>query len=77
MLPIMERLGLAAMTGHWEFAYGPEHLTALSQALPYPFLAANVYEKDGDRLVFPPVTRVHLVRRGWASWVWPATSWTR
>jgi len=60
MLPIMERLGLAAMTGHWEFAYGPEHLTALSQALPYPFLAANVYEKDGDRLVFPPVTRVHF-----------------
>jgi 2',3'-cyclic-nucleotide 2'-phosphodiesterase (5'-nucleotidase family) len=26
MVPILNRLGLAAMTGHWDFAYGPEVL---------------------------------------------------
>jgi 5''-nucleotidase/2'',3''-cyclic phosphodiesterase and related esterases len=60
LLPLLKELDLHAMTGHWDFAYGPGHLQELSAALPYPFLAANVYERDSDRLVFPPVTRVDL-----------------
>lgn len=41
IVPILNALGLAAMTGHWDFAYGPPRLKELTEALSFPFLAAN------------------------------------
>lgn len=60
MLPVLERMGFAAMTAHWDFAYGPERLREVAARLPYPVLAINCYEKETDKLVFPPYA-VHEV----------------
>lgn len=50
ILPVLNRLGIEAMTAHWEFAYGPEELAKRTAALDYPLLAANVRrEEDGER----------------------------
>lgn len=53
-VPVLNALALDAMTAHWEFAYGPAHLRALSQRLGFPILANNCYENDSGRLFFPP-----------------------
>lgn len=57
LLPILNALGLDAMTAHWDFAYGPAQLKRLAAGLDYPVLAINCFEAGSDRLVFPP-TRV-------------------
>jgi S-sulfosulfanyl-L-cysteine sulfohydrolase len=54
MLPLLNALGFAAMTAHWEFAYGPAQLRALAQRLAYPVLAMNVFEQDTGRAAFEP-----------------------
>lgn len=54
LIPILNELGFDAMTGHWDFAYGPEHLQQLVQQLNYPFLANNCFQKETDELLFPP-----------------------
>jgi len=56
MVPVLNELGLAAMTAHWEFAYGPEQFRKLTAILNYPMLAINVYNKATDKLVFEPYT---------------------
>jgi S-sulfosulfanyl-L-cysteine sulfohydrolase len=66
MLPVLERMGFAAMTAHWDFAYGPERLREVAARLPYPLLAINCYDKETKELVFPPyaVHEVGSVRVG-------------
>ncbi|MBW7468007.1 bifunctional metallophosphatase/5'-nucleotidase [Pontibacter aydingkolensis] len=54
MLPVLNALGLDAMTAHWEFAYGPEQFRKLTAALNYPMLAINIYDKQTDELVYNP-----------------------
>ena len=54
MVPVLNALGLEAMTAHWEFAYGPRRFRELAARLNYPVLAINVYEKDSGKLAFPP-----------------------
>ncbi len=54
MVPILNSLALDAMTGHWEFAYGPAEFQRLTHKLDYPMLAINCYEKDTDTLIFSP-----------------------
>ena len=50
LLPALNALGLAAMTMHWEFAWGPTHVEWLATRLNHPMLAANCYRKaDGSR----------------------------
>ena len=56
MIPILNEMGLEAMTAHWEFAYGPSHLKKLTQKLNYPLLAVNCYQEKNDKLVYPPYT---------------------
>ncbi|MEN6330143.1 MAG: bifunctional metallophosphatase/5'-nucleotidase [Methanobacteriaceae archaeon] len=56
MVPILKEMGLGAMTGHWEFAYGPQQFQKISRALDYPMLAVNCYQEKDDHLVFPPYT---------------------
>lgn len=54
LVPVMNALGLDAMTAHWEFAYGPAHFRALARQLAHPVLAINCYEADSGRLLFEP-----------------------
>jgi 2',3'-cyclic-nucleotide 2'-phosphodiesterase (5'-nucleotidase family) len=61
MVPMMNALGLAAMTAHWEFAYGPADFKALTQQLIYPMLAINCFREANDELFFAPMT---IVQRG-------------
>lgn len=54
MIPILNALGFAAMTAHWEFAYGPKQFMSLARELKYPVLAINCYRKSSEGLAFPP-----------------------
>ncbi|MBF9144448.1 bifunctional metallophosphatase/5'-nucleotidase [Hymenobacter sp. BT439] len=51
---ILNELGIAAMTAHWDFAYGPAHLKELAGRLNYPLLAANVFHLDTGELAYAP-----------------------
>ncbi|MBE0663121.1 MAG: 5'-nucleotidase C-terminal domain-containing protein [Bacteroidales bacterium] len=53
MIPILNALGLDAMTAHWEFAYGPAVFNERVAELNYPMLANNVFDKATKKLVFP------------------------
>jgi len=52
MIPILNSLGLDAMTAHWEFAYGPIIFKRRLAELNYPMLANNVYDKETKKPVF-------------------------
>ena len=54
MIPVLNSMGLDAMTAHWEFAYGPEGFAQLTGELGYPMLAVNVYDKATKKRFFPP-----------------------
>jgi 2',3'-cyclic-nucleotide 2'-phosphodiesterase (5'-nucleotidase family) len=54
LVPIMNALGLDAMTAHWEFAYGPESFRQRAAQLNYPMLAINVYDQATQERLFPP-----------------------
>jgi S-sulfosulfanyl-L-cysteine sulfohydrolase len=54
LIPILNSLGLDAMTAHWEFSYGPETFKRLAAKLNYPMLAINVYDLSTRRRLFPP-----------------------
>ena len=45
MIPVLNSLGLDAMTAHWEFAYGPGTFKELAADLSFPMLAMNVFDK--------------------------------
>jgi 2',3'-cyclic-nucleotide 2'-phosphodiesterase (5'-nucleotidase family) len=45
LIPVLNSLGLDAMTAHWEFAYGPKIFKERVDELNYPMLANNVYDK--------------------------------
>ena len=52
MIPVLNSLGLDAMTAHWEFAYGPKVFNQRVAELNYPMLANNVYNKEINKLVY-------------------------
>lgn len=54
LIPILNALGLDAMTAHWEFAYGPETFKQRAAQLGYPVLAINVYDQASEERFFPP-----------------------
>jgi 2',3'-cyclic-nucleotide 2'-phosphodiesterase (5'-nucleotidase family) len=56
LVPIMNELGLGAMTVHWDFAYGPRQLLRLRDGLNYPMLAINVYDEATGKAFLPPYT---------------------
>lgn len=58
MIPILNSLGLDAMTTHWEFAYGPKVFNQRVAELNYPMLANNVYNKVTKK----PVYQSHAVK---------------
>ena len=53
-VPVLNALGLSAMTGHWDFAYGPAQASRLSGMLNYPLLAANCHPLTDDAPRFAP-----------------------
>jgi sulfur-oxidizing protein SoxB len=53
MIPVLNSLGLDAMTAHWEFAYGPETFKQRAAQLNYPMLAINVYDQATKERLFP------------------------
>ena len=58
MIPILQQLGLEAMTFHWDIAYGPDRLQAIGAQLPYPILAGNVFRQaDGELFMAPWILR--------------------
>ena len=61
IVPLLDAFGFDAMTAHWDFAWGPQHLKDLVSRLSYPLLAINCFDKETGELTFPP-TRV--VERG-------------
>lgn len=54
LIPILNSLGLDAMTAHWEFAYGPEIFKQRTAELNYPMLAINIYDQATKDRFFPP-----------------------
>lgn len=54
LIPILNSLGLDAMTAHWEFAYGPATFKQHAAELNYPMLAVNVYDQATKAQLFPP-----------------------
>ena len=61
LVPLLNALDFDAMTAHWDFAYGPEHLRSLADQLTYPILAANCSQKNSGAPAFP---RFRIVERG-------------
>lgn len=58
MVPVLNALGIAAMTAHWDFAYGPARLRELAAMLGYPVLALNCHDAAGGPEPFPPSTLI-------------------
>ncbi|MFH1342428.1 MAG: bifunctional metallophosphatase/5'-nucleotidase, partial [Pseudomonadota bacterium] len=59
LVPLINALGLSAMTAHWDFAWGPAHMAHLAGKLRHPLLAANCWRiSDGSR-PFPASVTCH------------------
>lgn len=56
MVNIMNALKVDAMTSHWEWTYGTERVKEIVDALPFPFLGANIYDSEWNEPVFEPYT---------------------
>jgi S-sulfosulfanyl-L-cysteine sulfohydrolase len=54
LIPILNSLGLDAMTAHWEFAYGPKVFLERTAELSYPMLAINVHDKETGKPSYAP-----------------------
>jgi len=53
-IPVLNSLGIDAMTAHWEFAYGPAIFKQRAAELGYPMLAINIYDQATKERLFPP-----------------------
>ena len=56
MVDAMNLLGVEAMTSHWEWTYGSDRVKEITDALPFPFLGANIFDKEWDEPALDPYT---------------------
>ncbi|MHB1294465.1 MAG: bifunctional metallophosphatase/5'-nucleotidase [Anaerolineae bacterium] len=54
LVPVLNALGIHAMTAHWESAYGPAVFKQRAEELDYPTLALNIYEQASQKRYFRP-----------------------
>ncbi len=54
LVPILNHLGLDAMTFHWDIAYGPQVLLKRREELNYPLLAINAFYYESHELYTDP-----------------------
>jgi S-sulfosulfanyl-L-cysteine sulfohydrolase len=52
MVKAMQMLGVEAMTAHWEFTYGAEHVKTQAEEMKIPFLCGNVKDTGFGDAVF-------------------------
>ena len=78
MVPVLNSLGLDAMTAHWQFAYGPETFKQRAAEVSYPMLAINVYDQTTKERLFPPssVKEIGRLRVGLVG-ISPPILWAR
>ena len=56
MVEAMNLLGVEAMTSHWEWTYGSARVKEIVEALPFPFLGANIFDVEWDEPAFDAYT---------------------
>ena len=54
MVNVMNALGTDAMTSHWEWTLGTARVQEIVEALPFPFLGANIFDAEWDEPAFEP-----------------------
>jgi sulfur-oxidizing protein SoxB len=53
---VMNKLGVEAMTSHWEWTLGTERVKEIVEGLPFPFLGQNIFDKEWEEPAFDPYT---------------------
>jgi sulfur-oxidizing protein SoxB len=53
---VMNKLGVEAMTSHWEWTLGTERVKEIVDGLPFPFLGQNIFDAEWDEPAFDPYT---------------------
>ena len=53
---VMNKLGVEAMTSHWEWTLGTERVKEIVEGLPFPFLGQNIFDAEWDEPAFEPYT---------------------
>jgi len=56
MVDVMGKLGVEAMTSHWEWTFGTERVLEIVEGLPFPFLGQNIFEDEWNEPAFDPYT---------------------
>ena len=88
MVNVMNALGVEAMTAHWEFTLGIDRVTEIVEALPFPFLGANIFDAEWDEPAYAPTafferggTRVAVIGQAFPylpianpAWMFPGLS---
>ncbi|SUZ30313.1 Mannosylglucosyl-3-phosphoglycerate phosphatase [Roseibaca ekhonensis] len=54
---VMNKLGVDAMTSHWEWTFGTDRVMEIVDGLPFPFLGQNIFDAEWDEPAeFPDYT---------------------
>ena len=57
MVNVMNKLGVDAMTSHWEWTFGTDRVMEIVDNLPFPFLGQNIFDAMWDEPAeFPDYT---------------------
>lgn len=54
MVNVMNALKPDAMTSHWEFTLGIDRVSEIVDTLDFPFLGANIFDKEWDEPAYEP-----------------------